>query len=42
MTYIKVAIFDKHEISKQNISNFKIKWIHNDLEIESPKIKFKK
>jgi hypothetical protein len=25
MTYIKVAIFDKHEISKQNISNFKIK-----------------
>ncbi len=42
MSYLKVAINDKHEISKRNLSKFNIKWIHNNLEIESPKIKFKK
>jgi hypothetical protein len=42
MSYIKVAIYDNHEISYLNTSDFTVKWIHNDLEIEAPKIKFKK
>ena len=42
MSYIKVAIYDNHEVSYLNTSDFIVKWIHNDLEIEAPKIKFKK
>ncbi|MDP2090376.1 MAG: DUF3375 family protein [Candidatus Gracilibacteria bacterium] len=42
MSYFKVAIYDSHEVSELNTSYYAIKGIHNDLEIESPRIKFKK
>ena len=42
MSYLKVAVYDNHYIENKNISNFDVKWIHNNLKIESPKIKFKK
>lgn len=42
MSYFKVATYNNHDISKENTNNFEIKWIHNNLIIESPKVKFKR
>jgi hypothetical protein len=42
MSYLKVAIYDNHDIYKDTLNNFEIKWIHNNLKIESSEIKFKK
>jgi len=41
MAYLKVAINNKHTI-ENNISKINIKWLHNNLELESPRIKFVK
>ena len=40
LTYLKIAIYNWHEISKNKNSEFEIEWIHNKLRIESSKIKF--
>jgi len=42
MSYLKVAVYNKHNISKIDINRFEIEWIHNNLTVEWPKIQFKK
>lgn len=41
MTYLKVAVYDKH-ILENNLSLIDIKWFHNNLVLETKRIKFKK